>query len=1314
VLGGGKFDKIINDLDCVMLRRATYIMVVMLILLPLLQMSLATSNTYYIRFSPPYTFHSGGTYAIYLAALNDTRFVVCYEDADSNYFFKVGSLSGGVINFGNEITFDRGYLHSIAALDSTHIVILYDTSEQGWGATCIGTISGDTITFGDEYIFENVGDIGGAQIDAMDSTHFVIAWARMGEGGEGEENWCIKACIGVVSGDVISYGETYDVYNYGSGGVLVTSLSSTQFVIAYSDNSMEYRVKVGTVSGTSITFGDETIIQEIYAMDALDDTHIVTAYASYESGSRCQIGTVSGNTITFGSEYEIAQEPIWISQNQQQICALNSTNFIVAYMNETNVGKAKCGTVSGDTISFGSAAIFSNNAYYPAVCALNDTYFVTAYPDRGENYNGKTVIGKTSTVISSVNGTSPYWHNHSPVDITASTTDDSLVINVSLYYRFSSDNSTWSEWRLYGTDTSPPWEWTFDFPDGEGYYEFYSSAYSTAGSERPWPPAIADTIAGYDATPPSSSVNPISPYWQYMCTMTITATSTDSLSGTSKLQLYYRYSSDNSTWSEWRLYGTDTSPPWEWTFDFPDGGGYYEFYSIATDNAGNQEEPPVTADAKAAHSYEYVFNPGKTEYISIDSLNSTNFVVSYQDESHNLLGTAIIGTISGNSISFGSEYVFGNSHDTSVSSLDSTHFIVAYADWSKGNNGTAVIGTVSDASISYSSKYTFNPDETYEISTSALSATKFVIAYDDYNSNTGAAIIGIVSDNSISFGSEYIFHSGRITCTSIATLDSSKFVVAYGNDNFQAVRVGEVSGTTISWGAEYIFSPCTHGISVTALDSTHIVVARKGESEEGIAVVGTVSGNTISFGAEVVFHSGSLYSYFSDSLTVEAMDNSHVIIAYVDKSDGYKGKYTIGRVSGDTIIFGSEYTFNPNETHYIRVSRLTSTKFVIAYRDDGNNEYGTIVLGEVDETPPTSTVITSQYWFSNPATITATASDDKSGVDTVKLYYRFSLDNSTWSDWTLYGTDTNGSDGWNWTFDFPDGMGYYQLHSIATDKAGNTESKTTADVELGRAIPCYFTYSYPVNKHPILFTDVSAISTYTKWIIDGITVAEQTFPNGSHPPFNLTYTFNISNIYNITLWVYNETFDVSNTYTVNLPVKRNLTLDLSPSHIGINYVAYHLNTTTNASALMDLLNLNRGEWIHKYNESTNKWMSLWKYNDTVKLGDNFDIHPWDVVVVVISNNRTITIDITEKVNTTQTKTLQKGYHYLSWSNNTSILSCDITKIGLQEGDWVFKYDLQNETWLSYNVGLSGDIFEIKPYDCIVVNLADERTINIGG
>jgi hypothetical protein len=99
-----------------------------------------------------------------------------------------------------------------------------------------------------------------------------------------------------------------------------------------------------------------------------------------------------------------------------------------------------------------------------------------------------------------------------------------------------------------------------------------------------------------DTTPPVSSVDPIRPYWQ-TGPFTVTVTATDDRSGVSRVELWYRFSPDNSSWSSWENYGTDNSAPWSWTFTAPRGDGYYEFYSIATDQAGNREQAPSQADA---------------------------------------------------------------------------------------------------------------------------------------------------------------------------------------------------------------------------------------------------------------------------------------------------------------------------------------------------------------------------------------------------------------------------------------------------------------------------------------------------------------------------------------------------------------------------------------------------------------------------------------------------------------------------------------------------------------------------------------------
>jgi hypothetical protein len=62
------------------------------------------------------------------------------------------------------------------------------------------------------------------------------------------------------------------------------------------------------------------------------------------------------------------------------------------------------------------------------------------------------------------------------------------------------------------------------------------------------------------------------------------------------VRFFYRYSADNATWGPWTQTGpASTTVPYGTPFGFPEGFGYYEFYSIATDNLGGVEAAPAFA-----------------------------------------------------------------------------------------------------------------------------------------------------------------------------------------------------------------------------------------------------------------------------------------------------------------------------------------------------------------------------------------------------------------------------------------------------------------------------------------------------------------------------------------------------------------------------------------------------------------------------------------------------------------------------------------------------------------------------------------------
>ena len=99
---------------------------------------------------------------------------------------------------------------------------------------------------------------------------------------------------------------------------------------------------------------------------------------------------------------------------------------------------------------------------------------------------------------------------------------------------------------------------------------------------------------------PASMADEIIPYKNHLkkTPLTITTSITSTGSGIKEVALYYRYSSDNSTWNEWTQYGANkTSAPYTWLFTPPQDVGYYEFYSIAVDNSTFPEDTPLFADA---------------------------------------------------------------------------------------------------------------------------------------------------------------------------------------------------------------------------------------------------------------------------------------------------------------------------------------------------------------------------------------------------------------------------------------------------------------------------------------------------------------------------------------------------------------------------------------------------------------------------------------------------------------------------------------------------------------------------------------------
>ena len=394
----------------------------------------------------------------------------------------------------------------------------------------------------------------------------------------------------------------------------------------------------------------------------------------------------------------------------------------------------------------------------------------------------------------------------------------------------------------------------------------------------------------------------------------------------------------------------------------PTGGGQnaVDFVASGTLSSGQtvalKSDGTVEAVALGLSSGESeTFYGGNAIYISAVFDSSANkVVVAYQNQGNSNYGTAIVGTVSGSSISFGTAVVFEAAESKYISAtFDSSNnkVVIAYEDVGNSQYGTAIVGTVSGTSISFGTAVVFEAAAVaYTSATFDSNSNKVVIAYrDEGNSGYGTAIVGTVSGTSISFGSPTVFNSGSIADTS-ATYDStnSKPVISYRNvpnSNYGTAIVGTVSGTSISFGTAVVFETAVAVILASTFDSANgkVVIAYRdnGNSSYGTAIVGTVSGTSISFGTAVVF-SEALFQF--GSITFDS-SLSNILIFYNDLANSSYATVIAGTVSGTGISFDSPIVIASTSTNYFSSTFDSSANStVVAYRNASISTAESIVV----------------------------------------------------------------------------------------------------------------------------------------------------------------------------------------------------------------------------------------------------------------------------------------------------------------------------------------------------------------------------------
>ena len=169
---------------------------------------------------------------------------------------------------------------------------------------------------------------------------------------------------------------------------------------------------------------------------------------------------------------------------------------------------------------------------------------------------------------------------------------DANGIGIASYSVYMSDNgATFVPWLTNTTLTSS----SFTGVNGHSY-GFYSVATDKLGNTQPTPSgAQATTLV--DAIPPTSSVNAL-PAFTDSTSFTVSYTASDpgsSASGLAEVNIYVKGPTD-SRYSLAHAFTGSSLSNGNFSYSASEGDGSYAFYSVATDNVGNVQATPSSAN----------------------------------------------------------------------------------------------------------------------------------------------------------------------------------------------------------------------------------------------------------------------------------------------------------------------------------------------------------------------------------------------------------------------------------------------------------------------------------------------------------------------------------------------------------------------------------------------------------------------------------------------------------------------------------------------------------------------------------------------
>jgi len=316
--------------------------------------------------------------------------------------------------------------------------------------------------------------------------------------------------------------------------------------------------------------------------------------------------------------------------------------------------------------------------------------------------------------------------------------------------------------------------------------------------------------------------------------------------------------------------------------------------------------------------------------VSASNLDDNKILLVYATTLGGVL-KAVVGTVSGKSIAFGSvvQTAYNGSVISSVK-VSTDKVFLNFRDWSNSNFGTGVIISVSGTVPTFNTKVVYNSALTNSGFCELINTDKVLIGY------TTKLVVVSITGNAVSYGVIYTLSTGTSIGIGIISHEQDKAVIGVFNTVW-VFRVISITGTAITGeGADNTFPYSVSGdFVISKLDvGRFISLYDRGAGSFGASIC-TISGNSISFGAEYVnpvdiFNARCFY-----------IDDGKVMFMY--REVGYFS--ILIEVVGSVINFGTSYNLELNSAsnNLFNLCKSSNSKSCFFYPDTVTDDvYGRV------------------------------------------------------------------------------------------------------------------------------------------------------------------------------------------------------------------------------------------------------------------------------------------------------------------------------------------------------------------------------------